>query len=323
MNVLNFAGTLGASIKGVAAEFEKQYNVEINWGEGTGAVNTATVAGSVSNQIYDAAFVDIQSQYLGSEKGLWEKLNPDIVKTDDVYPGITAINDDAVPIGMIVTSLYYNTDVFTSEGWEPPHSFSDLLDPKYCGKVGILDINASYGLNVVLGLGGLTAADAKSGNLDEAWETGLKRLQDAKSCFPSIEASAAGLEQKMQTGQYVIGSTGGVRILPLIKAGVPLKAVVPDEGAFLTTSFVAPVKLAPNAKLAQELVAWFLRPDSQKTLMESALYGPTVKTVQVPADLVEDGVPNSETVVKFVISDPGTTTTNRSTWTDQYQRAFG
>lgn len=324
MNMCNFAGALGKAIADVGAGFEKKYNARIDWctGTGSGTENVAKITASEGKQIYDATLVDIQNQALASSRGLWAKLDPDVVDTSDVYKPLLAKNDDSVPIGMITNDLYYNKDVFEKEGWDPPTSYQDLLDPKYCGKVGITDISQSYGLYTVLGLGGLTQEDAAAGNLDKAFNDGLQKLAAHKSCFPTLEASGGALEQKMQTGQYVIGTHGSVRVLPLIKAGAPLGAVIPKEGAFLTLSFVAPVKNAPNPKLAQQFAAWYLRPEAQKALMDAVFFGPVVSTVEVPKELADFGVVTENTIDDLVIPDVETVTKRRSDWTDQYKRAL-
>ncbi len=324
MNMCNFAGALGEAIAEVGAGFEEEYNAKINWctGTGSGTENVAKITASEGNQIYDATLVDIQNQALASSRGLWAKLDPDMVDTSDVYEPLKAENDDSVPIGMITNDLYYNKDVFEEEGWDPPTSYQDLLDPKYCGKVGITDISQSYGLYTVLGIGELSQADAEAGNLDEAFDRGLEKLAAVKDCFPTLEASSGALEQKIQTGQYVIGTHGSVRVLPIIEAGAPVGAVIPEEGAFLTLSFVSPVEGAPNPELAQEFAAWFLRPESQEALMNAVFFGPVVSTVEVPEDLAEFGVITEDSIDELVIPDVETVTERRSAWTDQYQRAL-
>lgn len=324
MNMCNFAGALGEAIAEVGEGFEEEYNAQINWctGTGSGTENVAKITASEGNQIYDATLVDIQNQALASSRGLWATLDPDIVDTSDVYEPLKAKNDDSVPIGMITNDLYYNKEVFEENGWDPPTSYQDLLDPKYCGKVGITDISQSYGLYTVLGLGGLSKEDAEAGNLDEAFKIGLQKLADNKKCFPTLEASSGALEQKMQTGQYIIGTHGSVRVLPLIKAGAPLGAVIPEEGAFLTLSFISPVENAPNPELAQEFAAWFLRPEAQEALMNAVFFGPVISTVEVPEELADFGVVTEETIDDLVIPDVETVTEMRSDWTDQYQRAL-
>ncbi len=324
MNMCNFAGALGDTIAEVGAGFEEEYNAKINWctGTGSGTENVAKITASEGNQIYDATLVDIQNQALASSRGLWATLDEDIVDTSDVYEPLKAKDDDSVPIGMISNLLYHNTEVFEENGWAPPTSYQDLLDPKYCGKVGITDISQSYGLYTVLGLGGLSQADAEAGNLDEAFEAGLQKLAEHKDCFPTLEASSGALEQKIQTGQYIIGTHGSVRVLPIIESGAPVGAVIPEEGAFLTLSFIAPVEGAPNPELAQQFAAWFLRPEAQEALMEEAFFGPVISTVEVPEELDKFGVVAEDDIDTLVIPDVETVTERRSDWTDAYQRAL-
>lgn len=323
MNIETFAGALGDTLADIAKGFEQKYNVKIHWVEGSGVQNVARVAASAGHQQYDAAFVPGQSQVQGTVKGLWAKLDPDIVDLSDVYDVLKAPGGDGVPVGLIVTDLYYNTDVFKQNGWDPPKSFADLLDRKYCNKVGIMDVTQTYGLYTVLGLGNLSQEEAKAGKVEDAFNKGLDKEASFKECLPAVESSSGALEQKIQTGQYIVGAHGSVRVLPLEAAGVPVKAVTPSEGAFLTESFVAPVKDAPHPKLAQEFVNWYLSKEAQTQLMTQTYYGPVVKSVTVPDKLVEMGVPDKNTVDKLIIPDRKTVASHRSDWIDAYQRALG
>jgi len=323
MNVMNFSGALGETIQKVSKPFEKDHNVHINWGYGTGTENAAKVAAAKTNQTYDVSFNDMQSQNLASTKGLWSKLDPKVVNVGDIFEATRAPNNDGVPIGTIEDMITYDTKVFEAKGWSPPTAMSDILDPKFCNQVGILDVGASYGLYVVLGLGGLTAQQATAGDLEKPFDLGLNRLKEHKSCFPSIESSAGALGQKITSGQYTIAITGSVRALPIIMSGAPVKAVVPKEGAFLTISYASPVKGAPNPKLAQELVAFFATSSVQQKLMEETFYGPTNKNVKVPEELQKLGVLGGKSVSKFIVPAVSKVAESRTAWTDKYQRAVG
>lgn len=324
MNMCNFAGDLGTAIKNVASGFEKQYNVHINWctGVGSGSDNLAKVVAAKGRQTYDATLEDDQSQAQGSAEGAWATVDPSVDQSH-VYPSLKAPNNDSVPIGIITNDLYYNKDTFQKNGWAPPTSYQDLLDPKYCNKVGILDIGQSYGLYTVLGLGGLTQANSAGNNLEGAFQSGLSKLAAAKACFPTLESSSGGLEQKMQTGQYAIGTHGSVRVLPLIKKGAPLGAVIPKEGAFLTLSFISPVKNGPHPQLTQQFLNYFMTQQAQTQLMNTVYYGPTIDTVKVPDDLKQLGVVTSDQIPDLVNPDTSIVTKNRKQWTDEYQRQLG
>lgn len=323
MNIETFGGALGETIASVAEGFEEENNVEINWVEGSGVENVARIAASQGNQIYDAAFVPQQSHFDGSQAGYWAKLDPDIVNTEDVYDVLLPDSQDGAPVGLITTDVYYNTETFDEEGWEPPTTFDALTRPEFCNRIGILDPNQTYGLYTIFGLGGLTQEEAEAGELENAWNQGLQKLASIKDCLPTVESSGGALEQKIQTGQYAVGTHGSVRILPLVEAGVPVTAVIPEGGAFLTLSLVAPVKGAPNPELAQKFVDWFLSEDAQTRLMTETFYGPVISTVEVPQDLVEAGVPSNEVIDQLIIPDPAAVGENRSDWFDEFQRTMG
>lgn len=323
MNIQTFGGELGDAIAEVAKGFEEEHNVRINWVSGTGVENVARAAARASNQIYDVTFSPDSGQVSGSAMGLWEMLDRTIVDTDDVYPVLLKESDDGAPMGMIVTSLYYNTEVFEQEGWPAPTSFADLARPEYCDRVGIIDPNSTYGMYTVLGLGGLTQADAIAGNLQPAWDRGLGVLESMSDCLTNVESSSSAFEQKIQAGQYAVGAHGHVRLLALEDAGVPIQAIAPSEGSFLTLSTVSANKGGPNPELAQEFVNWFISEESQTSLMNLIYYGPVLSTVDVPGELANRGVPGNSVIDALIVPDLNTVDELRSDWFDQFQRAIG
>lgn len=54
--------------------------------------------------------------------------------------------------------LFYATREFKKRGWKPPTHRSDLLDEKYCGRVGINHPNVAYGAQALIMLDGSNPA---------------------------------------------------------------------------------------------------------------------------------------------------------------------
>lgn len=324
MNIANFAGDLGAAIAEVAEGFEEEFNVEITWAEGSATDNVARVAAAAGNQEWDAVFVENQNHYLGSDQGLWAPVDTEIVDLyGDLHEVLRRESDDGVPIGVITTGLYYNSEEFEANGWDPPTSYQDLKREEFCNWLGLLHIDQSYGLYTVLGLG----ADAVEGydteeDLQAAFESGLSQMEELAPCIPTIEASGGSLEQKIQVGEYLVGTHGSVRIMPLIQAGAPVEFVNPEEGSFLVLSTISVPADAPNPELGQEFANFFLRPESQEQLMESVGYGPTNSTVEVGQEYADLGVPTPEDVTGFLNPSEPLVIELRPEWTDAFDRVL-
>jgi len=321
LNVIVFPGAVGDLIKKESNKFEQENNVKIRFTEASSVEAVAKITAAKANPEYDVAFVGDQDLYRGTDAGLWASLGPS-VDTSTVHPEFKDKANNGVPLGVLVTGLFYNKEVFDKEGWPAPTSFQDLLDQKYCGKVGITNASLIYGVYAVLGLGGLTQAQAQAGDLDGAWNAGLQKLAAHKDCVPTFETSSAAYEQKIQTGQYIIGDYASVRLLPLKKAGVPIELVTPPEGGYGGLTMVAAVKDSPNPDMAQRYLNFVLKPDVQTSLMENTFYSPSVQSVVVTPALVDLGMVTEEELQKMIFPN-ATVARKLSGWLDEFQRSVG
>jgi putative spermidine/putrescine transport system substrate-binding protein len=96
--------------------------------------------------------------------------------------------------------------------------------------------------------------------------------------------------------------------------------VLPRDGTIVTFSAISVVKNAPKARLAQELANWLIGPDAQQILMREAFYSPSNRTVDVPADLKEMGVPTRDDISKAIVLDDQDVVDKRRGWVRQIDR---
>ncbi len=125
----------------------------------------------------------------------------------------------AVPHIYSALVLLYNPDKVTT----PPKGFADMWDAKYRGRVGLSDI--LYSTNT------FAAAMAGGGGFGD-YEPAKRKLMELRSLdakiYPSNEALAAALkgEEVWMTPMWL------ARGYMWQKAGIPLRHVVPGEGAY-------------------------------------------------------------------------------------------
>ena len=312
--VASFGGGLDQVYKKVFEPFEKEYGVTIRWTPSSAAENLAKLKATKAKPEYDVALVENFILYAGAVQGLFEPVDESIVTHyRDLYPQVRPLNNLGVPFGLFYQGIFYRQDEFTKRNWPAPEHWSDLFDPRYCDQIGMLTPSVSDGLRFLLIL-----ADGQTKRMPEA----IARLATLKKCIPVLEPSAPKLEEKVQLGEYTMGVMGSIRAIPLMQRGYPIKFVLPSEGTVAGYSAAAAVKGAPNPKMAQAFLNWFLRPESQQQLMKELFYTPTNRTVTVPDDMKKLGILDSEGIKGLVPVDEEAIYKNRAAWIRQTERAM-
>src|SRR5262249_52849665 len=146
-------------------------------------------------------------------------------------------------------------------------SFTDLLDPKYAGKVGAGDQNYLYTL--------MAAAQSASGNhtdFEAAKALAVKLNANGLRLYPSTDSVATGLS----SGEIIVGLMWLARVAMWQNAGVPVKASFPNEGCITYVSGMVVPKNAPDKEAAFAYLNAMLEPSAQKLFAERMGYLPTV-----------------------------------------------
>jgi putative spermidine/putrescine transport system substrate-binding protein len=152
---------------------------------------------------------------------------------------------------------------------DPPKTFTDLLDPKYKGRVGVGDINYMYVM--------MAAAIAATGDINkvEAEETralALRLNANGLRLYPSTDSIGAGLK----SGEIDVGLMWLARSIMWQNAGIPVKASFQTEGSVLYVSGMVVPKNAANKPAAYKYLNAMLAPSAQTKFAERMGYLPTV-----------------------------------------------
>ncbi|HEY8613549.1 MAG TPA: extracellular solute-binding protein [Roseomonas sp.] len=180
----------------------------------------------------------------------------------------------AIPHIYSALVLLYNPDKVTTA----PTSFADMWDPKYRGRVGFSDI--LYSTNTfaaaVAGGGGFSDYGPAKDKLMEL------RSLDAK-IYPSNEALAAALK-----GEEVwMAPMWLARGYMWQKAGIPLRHVVPKEGAYAIVFEAAVPRNSRNKDNAYTYLDAMLQPQAQTAFADRMGYLPTVTDASLPPDIAK------------------------------------
>lgn len=314
LTIASFGGVLDEHYKIIFKPFEESKNVTIRWVPGTAAGNVAKLAATKDAPEIDLVLSENFSFRQGAQLGLFAPIDETIVTNyKDVSPLAKPKTNDGVGIGFLFQGVFYREDEVAKRGWTPPRGWTDLTRPEFCGHVGMMDPNVVTTLHAMLALSG-----GKPANINE----GIATLAKLKNCLPVLEPSSSALEDKVSRGTYLVGGHNSIRIIPMTKRGVPIRFVVPEEGHLISYSAISVAKNAPNPKLAQEFVNYFLDPVAQKGLMEMLFYLPVNSKVAVPDGLQRLGLPSPSVLANVLRVDEDEITKNRREWNQRVHRAF-
>lgn len=279
-----------AFIEGLG-DFEEEYNVTLIWDSGSSGDNVARVRADTETPEASLAFTEILAQISGSELGLWAELDESKISSmSEVIDEARLSNGDGVGIGVQGTGIFYNTEVFEAEGWEPPTSFQDLLRPEFCGRVGMAAPPLIHTMMLMLML-----AD---GDMDNV-EPGMEQMERLGDCVSSYGAGSSAMDEKIQSEEYLIGVHGAHRTIALADQGFPVQYVAPSEGVPVVLGTVSIVENAPNPEIAHAFVDRLLSVEGQTAIVDIGKWAPVNSKVELRDDQIEAGFPTPDVMIRF------------------------
>lgn len=170
--------------------------------------------------------------------------------------------------------MLYNPDKIPA----PPKGFADLWDPKYKGRVGLIDIQYLY----VIALATL----AQGGGMSD-FTAGKKALMDLKRLEPKIYPSNETFAAALKSEEIWLGPMWLARGVFWKKSGINVLPAVPSEGAIAYISSGAVPKNAPNKANGLAYLNAMLDPRAQVGFAKNMSYAPTVDNAPVDPELMK------------------------------------
>lgn len=161
--------------------------------------------------------------------------------------------------------IIYNPDKVK----EPPKTFTDLLDPKYHGRVGVGDINYFY---IMMAAALAATGDVNKVDADDTRALAMKLNANGLRLYPSTDSIGAGLK----SGEIDVGIMWLARVIMWQNAGIPVAASFQTEGSVLYISGMVVPKNAPNKKAGFAYLDAMMAPPAQARFAERMGYLPTV-----------------------------------------------
>ncbi|MBV8915083.1 MAG: extracellular solute-binding protein [Acetobacteraceae bacterium] len=163
---------------------------------------------------------------------------------------------------------------------EPPQTFTDLLDPKWKGKVGVGDVNYFY---VMMAAAVAATGDPNKVDTDEAKKMAMRLNDNGLRLYSSTDAIGAGVK----SGEIDVGMIWLARVNMWQNAGIPIKASFQKEGCILYVSGMVVPKNAPNKAGAYKWLNAMLQPQAQQAFAEKMGYLPTVQNAPLTGKVGE------------------------------------
>lgn len=153
-----------------------------------------------------------------------------------------------------------------------PTSYADLWDPKYAGRVGVIDIQYQNTIESAAMIAG-----GGPSNVEPGKEKLLKLKKQGVKIYPTNEAMA----QALKSGEVVMCIMWNARGFMWKNAGIDVNVAIPKEGLALYISDVGVPKNAPNKEAAFAYLNAMLDERPQAAFAQKMGYAPPNSTVKL------------------------------------------
>lgn len=221
----------------------------------------------------DIACLGAPNGYRTSAAGLLEKLDP--AKAPNLANVLSYLKDPYfVPHIYSAQVLAYNPNTVS----EPPQTFSDLLAPRWKGKIGVVSTAGFW-----LMMGASLYASGNPSDFTKAKDLILKLNANGLRLYPETD----NLAPAFKSGEIDVGIIWFARTVMWQNAGFPVKGHFPKEGAILYVSGMVVPKNAPDKEAAWKYVNGLLEPSAQVGFAEHMGYWPTVGNAHLTGKTAE------------------------------------
>lgn len=200
---------------------------------------------------------------LGAFTALYEPFRP--TEASAILESLRHPNDLWTATNIHVAVLMLNKNQLG--GLPAPKTWSDVLDPRFKGKLIIADpANSSTAFTILWGFEKLLGADA------------LKRL----AANIKVTSAASTVLRGVGQGEYAVGLTFESNAYAYVAGGQrEIELVYSTEGTFTTAEFLTLIKNAPAGPLAKQVCDLLVSRDVQIALLENAFRRPSRTDIEV------------------------------------------
>jgi putative spermidine/putrescine transport system substrate-binding protein len=217
----------------------------------------------------DITFTTSHVGWLYANDGLYEKL--DLAKVPNAVNLIEQAKISPFHIGTwaYVYTIGYRSDLVKDETFA---SWADLWKPSLKGKLAAPDFDPSH---LIVASAILSGGDAAT------WEKGQAKLKELKPNFKAFYTNDANSQQLIANGETPVQVILSMNGHYMASEGVPIRLVIPKEGAVLGIDTVAILKGAKPADLAYTFINLALDPPVQAEVAKFKKGSPMLTNAEV------------------------------------------
>ncbi len=315
VNLLSWGGTIQQTFeqKGWSAKFEQETGYKLVFTpKDTSSQIIAQIAAQKGNPQYDVIMCSEGPLSIAADQGLFATLDKSSsANLADMTP--SANHGNYVDVYADSAALLYNPAYFKQNGLAAPNSWADLLNPRFKGKIMIPAIDNTEGLFTFVEMANLGGGGIN--NITPGYAK-LKQLAPLVSTWPE---NMTAFEQGFHSGETVLAVDDWVDGVTMMRKGLPIKLVIPKEGAYADSAAAAIVANSPNPQGAQALLNFLIGQEFLK--YQSDTYGKGSYNTKVVVDPAAAPYTLSvEMVSKLKVLDWKVVTPELPTWTQQWDQ---
>jgi putative spermidine/putrescine transport system substrate-binding protein len=305
-------GFTAANVKELAKNFEKTYNCKVVTDEtGGNSDRINKITAQRKNPEIDVALLTDSFAALGNKNGLFEKIDPKVVKNVRNLYDFARNADGYGPCYSVVRyGIIYDAGIVKT----PPKSYKDLLSAKYKGQLSLPDMASTAGPYLLI-----TLAEESGGSANNV-EPGFKLLKANRDKVKQWYMTSSEVQTAFSTGEISVAVFMDMNMPTLKKAGLNVKWVNPKEGDFSAAAAINIVKNCKNPELAQLYVNYMLSEAVQSQIADKLNEAPTNKKAKMSAEkkaYLAYGPKAMHSLKKF---DWTYIMNNKAAWIEKFQR---
>ena len=256
----------------IGREFTRQTGVPVRYVTG-GTIDRLNKAKLATTPESDITFTTSHVGWLYVNSNLFERLDTSKV------PNYANVFDRARISPFHVGSWAYVYSIGFRPDLMPPgtkfESWNDLWNPALKGKLASPDFDPSHIITVASMLSGGDAA---------SWEKGQAKLKALKPNFKAFYTNDANSQQLIATGETPVQVILSINAYHMASQGVPVRVVMPKEGAVLGVDTIGIMKGSNKVDLAHRFINIALSPEVQSRIVASKKASPVVSNAKVSAE---------------------------------------
>ncbi|MBP6900028.1 MAG: ABC transporter substrate-binding protein [Burkholderiaceae bacterium] len=256
----------------IGKEFTRQTGVPVKYVTG-GTIDRLNKAKLASKPESDITFTTSHVGWLYVGGNLFEQLDMRKIPNSTRLVERAKISPFHIGSWAYVYSIGYRPDLVPAS--IKLESWNDLWNPALKGKLSAPDFDPSHIIAVSAMLSGGDAA---------TWEKGQDKLKALKPNFKAFYTNDANAQQLIATGETPVEVILSMNAYHMASQGVPIKVVMPKEGAVLGVDTMGIMKGSTKLDLAYKFMDIALSAPVQSKIVAAKKASPVVDNATVSAE---------------------------------------